>query len=93
MRGIDCGNLTTEINGEEHIIDGRSRGLISGGCREDSRANDEYVCAFGGKSTVEGRCQAIRADTAFCFLGFIACVAAAVVCLLQRRRGNQTARF
>ncbi|GAB7362918.1 hypothetical protein MBLNU230_g3219t1 [Neophaeotheca triangularis] len=53
MRGIDCGNLTTEINGEEHIIDGRSRGLISGGCREDSRANDEYVCAFGGKSTEE----------------------------------------
>ena len=45
-------------------------------------------CGIEDWDEAEAHCKVIKSDTAFLFLGFAACVGAAVLCFLAHKRGR-----
>ncbi|KAJ5726833.1 hypothetical protein N7493_005860 [Penicillium malachiteum] len=76
LKGVNCSKP------DEHAWDNV---LISGGCKKYK--GDKYCYTYGmhGSSGVKSHCISAEADTAFMFLGFLACLAALVVGFLSRR--------
>ncbi|TKA79026.1 hypothetical protein B0A55_03159 [Friedmanniomyces simplex] len=79
LKGVTCtDDVTTAYNS-----------LLNGGCYG---SGDKKLCGFpvqNYKGVLAGRCRTAEADAAFLFLGFLASVAAAVLCFLASRRGGR----
>lgn len=79
LRHVDCGN------GKNNWTN--SNKLINGGCRK--KDGDSY-CGFDEYSDLEGRCHIASANAAFLFLGFLAALAAAILCWLAVRKAKRS---
>lgn len=82
LKGLSCTNIETRGT--------LLNKFVTGGCK---RHKDDYKCGYlpfddGGKDQLEGRCKLVEADAAFLFLGFVASVVGAVLCLIASRRGG-----
>ncbi|KAJ6023877.1 hypothetical protein N7540_004674 [Penicillium herquei] len=76
LKGVNCSKP------EEYAWDNV---LVSGGCEKYKGDKYCYTLTVHGKSAVKSHCISAEADTAFMFLGFLACLAALVVGFLTRR--------
>ena len=56
-----------------------------GGCHKSK--GYEY-CGYDDYDQVVGRCKVVKSDTAFLFIGFVACLGAAAVRFLAHKRGR-----
>nr|POE49151.1 hypothetical protein CFP56_32301 [Quercus suber] len=87
IRGVNCGKS------DEDVLSMGLNFLMNGGCRGKG---DDETCGFAADadstadalSTLLSHCHTVEADTAFLFLGFVACIGAAVLCLMAGRRGG-----
>lgn len=62
--------------------------LLNGGCEGSAKG---MYCGFDMSkpaADLRSRCHAIEADTAFLFLSFLTCIAAAVLCFMAHKRGG-----
>lgn len=75
LRGTNCGDwLTLAMNK-----------LLDGGCVTDNHGQTGCYWEYDN-SKLHSRCVSAQADTAFMFLGFIACVGALIASFLSGRR-------
>lgn len=79
ITSLDCG--TTPYDYHNAV----SNELLNGGCVK--RKGIPY-CGYDSLDELSGRCKVVEADAAFLFLGFAACLGAAVVCFLAHKRGT-----
>lgn len=85
LRGVKC-NSVHEGSTSEAALPTWDNPLINGGCfdRQDGHC---IQTAYEFKD-IRAHCRAVEADAAFLFLGFLACVAAAVLAFIAHRRGG-----
>ncbi|KAK1057538.1 hypothetical protein LTR12_008689 [Friedmanniomyces endolithicus] len=79
LKGVTCNNDESTYQSS----------LLNGGCQ---KSGGEDYCAVPSENThavLSGRCRTAEADSAFLFLGFLASLAAAVLCFLASRRGGR----
>lgn len=79
IANVDCG--ITPYDSHDAI----SNELLNGGCVKTKRGP---ACGYVDLEEIAGRCKVLEADSAFLFLGFGACVGAAVLCFLAHKRGS-----
>jgi len=85
LKGVSCGNGAQEVRNY----------LLNGGCKGKG---DNRICGIPATSDkaavnmLNSRCRMVEADAAFLFLGFIASIAAAVLCFLASRRSGGRVR-
>jgi len=75
LKGVSCGNPS----------DTSRNFLINGGCK--GHGSNE-ACGFSGYNVLPGRCRMVEADSAFLFLGFLASIAAAILCFIASKRSG-----
>ncbi|KAJ5198527.1 uncharacterized protein N7498_007644 [Penicillium cinerascens] len=73
LKGVHCGDEWTTFNNV----------LLNGGCWSDNQGDKG---CWWGKDELHSRCVSAEADTAFMFLGFIACIGALIGSFLSGRR-------
>lgn len=80
LRGIDC------ESSEDNYHNSVDNPLVNSGCVHNENRH-KYYCGFD-YNDMPDRCRTVEADAAFLFLGFLACIATAVLCFLAHKRGG-----